>query len=175
MRSTILWAALAALSLATMPGCGEKPPEPGRYYARADGFSIRFPADWERKGNVMGSTVMALSPQEAGDALRGNVNVAVKRLASPMDLESYLALSLANLERLLAAGAKPEVADAELGGSPAKRVLYETPLGQVRVRGMMVLAVRGERGYAVTCSAMPETFDAFRPTFDQIVGTFRFE
>ena len=151
------------------------PPEPGRYYAQADGFSIRFPADWGQKENVMGTRVVAMSLQEPGDTFRENVNVVVEDLPSPMDVETYAALSLKNLSRLLSAGEQPDVADAELGGVAAKRVIYETVMGQLRVKGMVILAVRGRRGYAVTCSATPETFDAFRPTFDEIAGTFRFE
>jgi len=175
-KRSSLWALVGiALAAGSLAGCQKSQPEPGRYYAKADGFSIRFPADWERKENVMGTTVVAMSPEAAGDEFRENVNVVVEPLASPMDLEAYLALGLANMTRLLAEGAEPEVADAELGASPAKRIIYETTLGQVRVKGLMVLAVKGQRGYAMTCSAMPETFETFRPTFDEIAGTFRFE
>ena len=164
-----------ALAAVVPAGCQKGQPEPGRYYSKSDGFSLVFPPGWARKENVMGTTVMAMRPEEAGEEFRENVNVVVERLASPMDVGEYLSLSLANLSRLLAEGAELEVADAELGGAPAKRIIYETTLGQVRVKGLLVLAVKGQRGYAMTCSATPETFETFRPTFDEIAGTFRFE
>jgi hypothetical protein len=149
--------------------------EPGRYSNKPDGFSVVFPPDWEQKENMMGSKVAAMSPLQPGDTFRENVNVVVENLTSPMDVETYSALNLTNLSRLMPAGAQPDVADAELGGVAAKRIIYETVMGQVRIKGMMILAVQGRHGYAVACSATPETFDAFRPTFDEIVGTFRFE
>ena len=172
--------ALAVLGFAflsaSLAGCSGKSPEPGRYYKKQEGFSIRFPAEWEQKENVMGTAVMALSPAEgAGDTFRENVNVTVEALPTPMDLEKYFELSLLNLKKLLDGGQPPEVSDATLGGEKAKRVIYQTTMGQIGVKGMLYVAVKGNRGYALTCSATPDSFDAFRPTFDEIVGTFRFE
>ena len=172
--------ALAVVGMAFLPallaGCTSQPPEPGRYYKKQDGFSIRFPESWEQKENVMGTVVMALSPPEgADDAFRENVNVAVESLPTPMDLEKYLELSMANLKNLFSAGQEPEVSDAALGGGQAKRIVYQTTMGQVHVKGMLCLAVKGRRGYTVTCSATPETFDAYKEPFEKIVETFRFE
>ena len=166
---------LAFLS-ALLAGCSSGGPEPGRYYKKQEGFSIRFPAEWEQKENVMGTVVIALSPaQGADDAFRENVNVTVETLQSPMDLEKYLELSMANLKDLLSAGQEPEVSDTTLGGEKAKRVVYQTTMGQINVKEMLYLAVKGNRSYAITCSATPDSFDAYKAQFERIVGTFRFE
>jgi len=166
---------LAFLS-ASLAGCSSQPPEPGRYYKKADGFSIRFPAEWEQKENVMGSVVIALSPAEgAADTFRENVNVTVESLPSPMTLDEYFNLSMANLKNLLSAGQEPEVSDTTLGGEKAKRVVYQTTMGQIDVKGMLYVAVKGNRGYALTCSATPDSFDAYKARFEEIAGTFRFE
>jgi len=172
--------ALAVLGLAFLPvslaGCSSGEPEPGRCYKKQDGFSIRFPAEWEQKENVMGTAVMALSPAEGeADTFRENVNVTVEKLQSPMDLEKYLELSMANLKKLLAAGQAPEVSDATLGGEKAKRVVYQTTMGPIGVKGALYVAVKGRRGYALTCSATPDSFDAYKARFEEIAGTFRFE
>ena len=172
--------ALAVLGLAFLPvllaGCAGNSPEPGRYYKKEDGFSIRFPAEWEQKENVMGTVVIALSPAEGqADAFRENVNVVVEALPTPMTLDEYFNRSRVSLKKLISAGQKPEVSDATLGGEKAKRVVYQTTMGQTGVKGILYIAVKGTRGYAVTCSAAPDAFDAYKARFEEIAGTFRFE
>jgi len=166
---------LAFLS-ASLAGCSSGEPEPGRYYKKAEGFSIRFPAEWEQKENVMGTVVIALSPAEgADDPFRENVNVVVEALPSPMTLDEYFNLSRVNLGKLLTEARQPEIADARIGGEAAKRVVYQTTMGQIGVKGMLYVAVKGNRGYALTCSATPDSFDAYKARFEKIAGTFRFE
>ena len=166
---------LAFLS-ASLAGCSSGEPEPGRYYKKQEGFSIRFPAEWEQKENVMGTVVIALSPTEgADDPFRENVNVTVETLPSPMDLDEYFNLSMTNLKKLLTETRQPEVTDTTLGGEKAKRVVYQTTMGQIGVKGMLYVVVKGNRGYALTCSAAPDSFDAYKARFEEIVGTFRFE
>ena len=176
----IRFVGLAVLGLAflsaSLAGCSSQPPEPGRYYKKQDGFSIRFPAEWEQKENVMGSVVMALSPAEGeADAFRENVNVMVEALPSKMDLEKYLELSMANLKKLLSAGQEPEVSDTTLGGEKAKRVVCQMTMGQINVKSTVYVAVKGTRGYSLACSATPDSFDAYKARFEEIAGTFRFE
>jgi hypothetical protein len=48
-------------------------------------------------------------------------------------------------------------------------------MGQINVKEMLYLAVKGNRSYAITCSATPDSFDAYKAQFERIVGTFRFE
>ena len=166
---------LAFLS-ASLAGCSSGEPEPGRYYKKAEGFSIRFPAEWEQKENVMGSVVMALSPAEGeADAFRENVNVTVEALPSPMTLDEYFNLSMVNLGKLLTEGRQPEVSDATLGGEKAKRVVCQMMMGQINVKSTVYVAVKGTRGYSLACSATPDSFDAYKARFEEIAGTFRFE
>jgi hypothetical protein len=166
---------LAFLS-ASLAGCSSGSPEPGRYYKKQEGFSIRFPAEWEQKENVMGSVVIALSPAEgADDAFRENVNVTVEALPSPMTLDEYFNLSMANLKNLLSEGQEPEVSDATLGGEKAKRFVCQMTMGQINVKSTVYVAVKGTRGYLLTCSATPDSFDAYKARFEKIAGTFRFE
>jgi len=176
----IRFVGLAVLGLAflsaSLAGCSSQPPEPGRYYKKQDGFSIRFPAEWEQKENVMGAAVIALSPAEgADDTFRENVNVVVEALPTPMDLERYFDPSMAILKNPLSAGQEPEVSDVALGGEAAKRVVYRMTMGQVAVKSLLYVAVKGRRGYAITCSATPDSFDAYQARFEEIAGTFRFE
>jgi len=172
--------ALAVLGLAflsaSLAGCSSGSPESGRYYKKAEGFSIRFPAEWEQKENVMGTVVIAVSPAEgADDPFRENVNVVVETLPATMDLEEYFKLNMANMEKMFTTGQQPEVSDTTFGGEKAKRVVYQTTMGQIGVKGTLYVAVKGNRGYALTCSATPDSFDAYKARFEEIAGTFRFE
>ena len=81
-------------------GCSQK--EPGRYYIKDEGFSIKFPDKWEIKEGFMGTAVLALSQQEGpADIFQENVNVVVEQLAGKSSIEEYLQINLTNMRKLL--------------------------------------------------------------------------
>ena len=174
MKRESVGVAAGILAAMLIGGCAKGPAEPGRFASAKDGFSIAFPPDWERQEGLMGSAVNARSPAEGeADPFRENVTVVVERIPPGMALATYVDLNLANLQKVLAEGEAVEAADATIGGHPARRIVYTLAIGKLRVRNAVYLLVSGGRGYAVTCSALPETFDRYEERFAEVVGTLR--
>jgi hypothetical protein len=167
---------LAASVLAAMclVGCARAPSEPGLFTSARDGFSIRYPADWEKQENVGGCAVDGLSPAEgAEDPFREHVAVVVEAVPPAMALATYLDLYLANLHKILPESEAMEVGDATLAGQDAKTIACTLAIGKVRVRCLVHVLVHKGRGYMVMCYALPETFDRHKDRFAEIAGTFR--
>lgn len=176
--SRLLLSVALVVALTGMWGCGkvQKPPrEPGRYYSDK-GFSIRLPETWEQKEGFMGTTVMTLSPKEtATDAFRENANVAVEAVPRGTTLPDYFSLSLGNMRKMMTDFKKHEEDEATLDGQPAKRVVYSFRVGEMNLKTLVYFTVRGKRAYVITATASPETFDDYRPQFEKITQTWRFE
>jgi len=150
--------------------------EPDRYTNKEKGFSIKFPADWERKEGMMGTAVLALSPQEGtADQFRVNVNVTIEDLPKTLSLDEYVAAALGALRKVLTDLEEHENSAMNVAGTPAKRLIFSHRMGAIKVKAMQCVLVKGTRGYVITCSAAPDQFDNYRPKFDEIVQSFRFE
>lgn len=165
------------LAAAAWAGCSSSAPsEPGRYVSTKDKYSIVYPEGWELKEGMMGTSSIALSPQEGEtDTFRENINVVVERLPTAMSLDRYHDANVTELKRILGEDAEIDVADVELGDVNARRLDYSMTMGQLRTRALAFLAVSGKRGYVITCSALPDTLDRYRGTFEEAAETFRFE
>ncbi len=160
--------------LGVVAGCGTHR-EPGRYYGD-DGFSICFPEAWEQKEGFMGTTVMATSPMEtATDEFRENVNVVLESVPRGTALPDYFSLSLGNMRKMMTDFEKHEEGEATLDGQPAKWMVYSFRMGEVNLKTLVYFTVRGKRAYVITATASPETFDQYRPKFEEIIETWRFE
>ena len=124
----------------------------------------------------MGTTVIALSPKEtATDAFRENVGVALESVPRGTTLPDYFSLSLGNMRKMLTDFEKHEEGEATLDGQPAKRMVYSFRMGEVNLKTLVYFTVRGKRAYVITAAASPETFDDYRPAFEEIAQTWRFE
>ena len=169
-----------AFSILTFPaigGCGRKaPPEPRRYCSREKGFSLKLPENWERKEGLMGTTIVALSPKEGpGDGFRENINVYVEDLPKAISVEEYAEITLANMRKIMTDLAEEDKGAVETGGASCYRLVYAHRMGQLDIKVLQYLAVKGRRGYAITCSAAPDSFLDYSDAFEDVVASFRFE
>lgn len=148
--------------------------EPGRFYDDDKGFSIKFPQDWETKKGVMGTVVMAFSPQEGtSDGFRENANVVVENLPQTFTLDQYTELSLSNMRKLLTDFQMQENGDTTIGGLSAKWYIYTHRAGSVTATVLQYFLVKGLRAYVISTAAEPGQFSKYKPTFEEIAQTFR--
>ena len=176
-RFAIVAVSTPVLCFLAQSGCARKsPPEPGRYYSKEKGFSIRLPKEWERKEGFMGTTIMGLSPQEGpADEFRENVNVFVEELPKALSLEEYSSLSLANLRKLMTDFQEHETSQTTVGDAGASRLVSSHRMGQYDLKVLVYWLIKARRAYVITCSAEREQFDAYLGKFEDIVKSFRFE
>ena len=144
----------------------------GPYVSPTGGFTITFPASWERRP-VAGGGIIGLSPQESGaDRFRENVNVVYETLPAPMTAEQYAAANLRDMGTGLRDFRIVEQGRGPVGGRQSWWGVYSHTMGQP----LMVLAyflVANGRGYVVTCTGTPAEFARWRSIFVQVANTFR--
>lgn len=145
------------------------------YVNKDKGYSIVFPKNWEMKEKFMGLDVFALSPLEGDkDAFRENVNIITEDLSNPMSLDEYYSMGLVNLKTLLADFKEIDSGTIDVNGIPMKWIVYDHRMGEVRARVLQFIAVKDRRAFVITFSAMPDDFAKYRPAFEQIGKTFKF-
>jgi len=173
-KSTVLLVAMLIVLVAGVSACSSR--EPGRYYNDDKDFSLKFPDGWEAKEGLIGTTVMGFSPMEnASDSFRENVNVVVEELPQPMSLESYTSLNLGNMQKLLTDFQILDRGQTTINETDAKWFVYSQRTGSIRSKILQYFMVKDKRGYVVTGGAAPDTFSQYRPEFEKIAQTFRFE
>jgi hypothetical protein len=164
------------LALLLAAGCTGKTEDPGRYHSEAGGFSLVIPEDWEKQENVMGCALTALSPLEGqGDQFRENVNVVVEELPRKLSLDDYVGLSRQNQEKLMTDFNVEKEADAKIGEIAAKQLVYTHRMGQINAKLLQYVLVEGKKGFAVTCTATPESYDKYVEQFQTIVNSLKVE
>lgn len=152
------------------------PREPGRHYITKKGFSIKTPENWETKEELMGMAFVTLSPQEGpADDFRENVNIIVEDLPRTLSLEEYYELSLANVRQLLTEFEEYESGQSSINGCDTKWLVYSHRMGIFNIKVLVYSLIKGRRAYVITCSAAHDQFSIYRPQFEGIAGTFRFE
>jgi serine/threonine-protein kinase len=150
--------------------------ELSKYYNKDKGFSINLPSMWEVKEGFMGTTVLALSPQEnPSDQFRENINVVVAELPKKVALEDYVQANVTNMSRLLTDFQVHEKGQLILSNTDARWVIYSHRMGTLNIKVLVYVLVQGRRGYVITCSAAPEQFPKYKSKFEEIVQSFKFK
>ena len=151
---------------------------PSRIVDAANGFSIRFTAEWEVTGEGEGATLRALRtmgvPQGGGT---GVINVLVNTIANIPDATAYRSWFVENMAKKFKGFAR--IQEGTRSGSELKPpwILYvhRTDPDDLRVQVWQFFYVRGTRGYVVTCTAAPMHFESFRADFEEAVDSFKLE
>lgn len=149
-------------------------PGAGAYESPKDGYAIDFPSRWQTREQVMGTSVIGLSPLESKkDTFAENVNVVVEELGPDATLDAYTATSVKVLKQFLNAPKLVENKRVTLGGHPAQRLVYEHTQGQYKLRVLVYLVVADAKGYVVTCTAETTQFSKYLGQFEKICRTFK--
>jgi hypothetical protein len=137
------------------------------------GYTISFPIGWEQR--VLATGPIALSqPQFPGDTFRENVNVVHEQLPSMMNSMQYAMASLPAMTTQLQAFAIIEQGQV-IPGNPTSGyyIVYQHTMNQ-RLQAIAYFQTGVTRGYVVTCTALPHTFEQFRAIFAQVAMTFMY-
>lgn len=142
----------------------------------AEGFSIEFPADWETRPKYSGTVVISLSPVSGpSDRFRENVNVVTEPLPTPMDIETYYQANLKGMEGALKNFKILGKKTVSISGKPAIQVVTTHEMGQITAKALAYFMTHNNKGYVITCTATPDSFDATKSQFEQISNTFTFQ
>jgi hypothetical protein len=146
------------------------------YTNKKNQYSLELPASWQlQQSPSQRIDMQALSPPEPADKVRENVNtVAYPTPAPSLDefyaaAKAYLAQNTDGWELLK---------EGELETQGGERVLYliETHTNQQNRQKMQHIAYfyfKPGLGLILTCTAIPETFEAYKERFERIATSFR--
>ncbi len=138
-----------------------------------DGFSIGYPSTWTQGGNTGGTAVMFLSPLATGDTFRENLNVVVEDVPAGTTLDQYVASNKANLPNVIQGFQMMSENPVSLGTLPGYQIRYTGTYSGNQLEWMQVLAVGNSKGYVLTYTARPETFDSYAADAWAAMQSFR--
>lgn len=139
-------------------------------------YTIEIPASWDTSPSFNKRIdFQALSPVEPSDKVRENVNAVVYQLKAP-SLDEFYQVAKASLaqsseEWELIAEGESETAD----GSRMLYLINTHPNGQSKqeMKSLVYFYYKTGTGIILSCTAIPETFEAYRERFEQIAKSFR--
>ncbi|MCK4420547.1 hypothetical protein KAW48_02025 [candidate division WOR-3 bacterium] len=160
-------------------GCGTKsPPEPGRYYNKGKGFSIKFPGEWEIKEGPGQEepAVEATSPWEnEADMFSEFIAIYVDELPGTTSLKDYFNELNFNTENDLAHYQEKERGNISIDNTDTKWIIFTYTLAEGAMQSISYLLIKDNKAYMISCNSEPEKFDMYRSKFKEAVQTFRFE
>jgi hypothetical protein len=156
------------------------PPRPtGRFVSTEQRFSIEFPSEWERLEGQIGVAVSAIAPSSPDIArFRPNCNVVTEPIPAGITLDQYTEAALGTLGQATLDFQSEQRNTGQLGGQPASVLISSFTLPQLeglRVRVIQFAAIPNDKAYVVTCTAAEDQFATYRPLFETVVASFRFE
>jgi acetyl esterase/lipase len=173
--------ALAAVGLfSTVAAGAELPGADVRHVCRTEEFSIAFPAGWavEEPGN--GPAVRALRPAEKGETgNRENVNVEVVDASPGADIDALLKVAAEANAKMARGFRKLQSGKMTIAGADARYLVFTVPVrvGQRTQTAKMAqyLVLSRIHAYVITCTASPSTYETYKPVFDRIAASLKFE
>jgi serine/threonine-protein kinase len=185
---TRIWAVAAAVLLAACGGGGVKsvttsgPTSGGAsstgafvtYTNDAEGFTIRYPADWEKSEDVEGTVVLFKSPSEGlSDAVRESVGVTTEALPSPsIDIQEYSDAAIDQVKQAIPEFDLISTESTTVAGHPGHRIVYTGKQGSVELQWQQVYTVVGDKAYILTFVAVPDSYSRFVGIAQSIFDTF---
>jgi hypothetical protein len=172
----------------------------GGNYSDPSGFSFTHPDDWVAiKGNTLGNVDQDLPEETKGwiaknkvdlskiamvllrkgeDEFLENLNVVVENQELPLDSNSVKQLTEAITQQYRQMGATPVGFQArveQVGGRDALVASYQiqVPGMPAAMRQKQVMFPGGGKTYIVTCTAMGDTYEKHRSTFDNVLSSFQ--
>ncbi len=141
-----------------------------------DGYSIVFPKDWQTQANYLGTSVFSTSPQSGPlDDVSENINIVAEKFTTPITSDQYFQANLTSMKRILKNLNILESAPVNVGGFTAVRAVITHDVNHRTQKNISYFLATGGRAYVITCSAEPQTFDAFKNVFDSVVATFKMQ
>ena len=163
----------------TTPTQSSEPPESDTtkfltYDSSAYGIRIKYPSDWTKHEQVMGTVAAFLSPQEsASDIFQENLNVIIQDLSvQPMTLEEYTELSVGQVEQFITDANIIDSSATTLDGNSAHKVVYTGKQGQYNLKWMQIWTVKDDTAYVLSYTAEVNKYNDLLDTAQEMVNSF---
>ena len=140
-------------------------------------LELRYPSDWTKNEGVAGSVATFLAHKEAGkDSFSENVNVLVQDLSKqPMNLAEYTDFSVNQLKQMVHEIQIEKIEDAQLGGQPAKRIVYSGKDTEGKMmKYVQMWTIKDKKVYLIGYTAELLHFDKYASQAQEMMESFKF-
>jgi len=148
------------------------------YHSERGRFSLSIPPAWEKQEQDMGQGVWGLiaqSPDEAtSDFFSENINIVIVP-ADTTDLSEANRRGIEILKRNMAQFTLLDQAVGKIGPHSASWFIHTFSYEGHTLKLLQYTLINGNKMYIATCTALPETFDRYRPVFENIVASIAFD
>ncbi len=164
-NSKIFPAALVALSLGTVSAKA--------YTNAAHGFSVSPPPSWQTREGVMGTVVVFVAPQVAGQ-FTPNVNVVVQPAPSGVSLAQLTDASVQQIGNLITNFKLVKRAKSTLGGAPSNQIEYTGVQGKFALHFQQTFAFKNGKAYILTFTDDQKDLASARKNVAATLQSFKF-
>lgn len=146
-------------------GCGNAPKEPGRYYNRSKGFSIKLPDGWKKQNAGMGVLVKVTNPENTAD-----IGVQVGKIPPQQTIADYVKFMKSSIQGQ--GGQIVRDGQTVIDGTDAYWFI-------IRIRSAKILYYcikKGDSVYTMIFASDGDTFsDDFEDKMRNVAKSLRFE
>jgi hypothetical protein len=138
------------------------------------GITLKYPGDWSTASGKVGNSdiVFFFSPIEnKSDSFRENVNI-VRESLNNRTMDQLSNESLQEVKQMENSSISYEN-DTMISGIPAKEVIYTATLGP-HLKFQMYYLIRGDQVYAITYTAMPDTYTKYLDNVTGMIDSLQF-
>lgn len=172
LKGLIAIVALAILSYFIFIPAQEKGPIPGSYVSDKLGFSIQFPDGWtiEEKSHH----VTATRPTTGSDQpMYETINVKVETVPEEIQLDFLNVKVAACSQREFDHYVEEERNHIKIGGCEAIRTVNSFSVNGYKMNCLGYVLKKDDKGYFISCYALPQNFSMLRVEFERSVTSFR--
>ncbi len=148
------------------------------YHTERGRFSISVPSAWQMQEQDMGQGiwgVFAQSQEESSsDPFFENVNIMVVP-ADTANLSEANSRGIDVLKKNMTQFVLLDQAVGKIGQHETAWIVHTFLYEGHTLKVIKFTLLNGPKGYLITCTALPETFEKFRPIFDSIVASIAFD
>lgn len=128
---------------------------------------------WQEQRGAMGADLFLTDTLGSpADAFAENINVIIEVLPAGMTDTEYLDISLQNARQMLNLTSTLDYKAVTVGGHKGHYACIEHRMGQMDLVADSYIVVRDGKAFSITCSALRDGYDAYKPKFDDVVKTF---
>lgn len=165
---------ILSIVILSLLSCSKK--EPRRYYYKDKGFSIKMPDTWEIKENYQGATIMGLIPfSEVHKQFRANCSVGIETLPDTMNLNNYFQTTLNELKKVFPDYKEEQKSDIKVNEYNGKIIIYTHKLTNYEIKIIQYFFINKTNVFCITGITQPYEFNYYKPIFDEIVQSLKFE
>lgn len=137
-----------------------------------DNFNFSYPKDWEVQENVYGTLVAVLSPVTDNDSFSENCNVVLddSTEAAKYSAKDYFDVSVGQLSSLITGYEEIGRGEITIGGKEGYYIAYNGIQGEYSLSWVQYLTKGESNHYILTCTAMKDSFAAYKGVFDEMAG-----